>query len=156
MKVEIQNVGKYKALLVNDELWMMNDENEFLYIEEAVSKCKGGDILIAGYGLGLLYNRLRNWSGKIDLIEISKEVVDKVGIDLRTNDRLLIGDFLRYKFDKKYDAVLVDIWLDWSKETYDNIFIPSMKKAKEILNLDGIIWGWGDHEMQRLHGNNIE
>ena len=152
MNVDIKNVGKYKALLVNGYLWMMNDENEFLYIEEAVSKCKG-NILIAGYGLGLLYERLKDYPNKIDIVEISKDVVDKVGINLRLGDNLIIGDFLKYKFDKKYDTVLVDIWLDWSKETYEKIYKPAIRKAREILNSDGMIWAWGEQEMQRLHGN---
>ena len=155
MKVEIQNVSKYRALLIDDELWMMDDENEFLYIEEAISKCKG-NLLIAGYGLGLLYNRLRDYSGKIDIIEISKEVVDKVGINLREGDDLIINDFLNYNFTKKYDSVLVDIWIDWSKETYHNIFLPAIEKAKQILNLEGVIWAWGEHEMQRFHSNNLK
>ncbi|MBI2148598.1 hypothetical protein HYU23_02870 [Candidatus Woesearchaeota archaeon] len=154
MKVEVNNIGKYKFLFVNNKLWMSNDENEQLYTNEAISKCKG-NVLIVGYGIGLIYNKLKeiNYLKKITIVEISKDVIKKVGVKIRENDELIINDFLKNKFEEKYETILLDIWLDWSEKSYKEIFLPSYKKEEKILEKNGIIWAWGEHEMRRFHEN---
>lgn len=79
---EINNVGyfskpfKYIELVKNDEVWMSITPHEIETMEDDIKTVKG-NILVLGLGLGYFpfMSALKNEVTKIDVIELSKEVI---------------------------------------------------------------------------------
>ena len=76
MKVEILKQKGNFFLWVDDSLWMWDIQSE-RKIQYNLAKKAYGDVLVAGYGLGLVQNYLDNnpYVKSVTTIEISKEVL---------------------------------------------------------------------------------
>jgi hypothetical protein len=85
-------------------------------------------------------------------MEILQEVVN-------TNDQIfgelygdvVIGDFLNFKFTKKYDCVIGDIWVEISKNGLKD-YIQFKERAKYLIKENGKILGWGQDYYEYLLG----
>jgi hypothetical protein len=74
-------------------------------------------VLIAGLGFGLIPNELSvvNKCSKIDVVEISQEVIDynTTSGHLPEDINIIKGDIMSYSTTEKYDLIIVDtVWRD--------------------------------------------
>lgn len=111
------HTGDYVQLYVNGQLMMSDTHMERITNEEFIENAYGR-IMIAGLGLGLVLENLRN---KIDSSEVTEIIVYEKYQDVidlvapRFNDLPLevrLCDILKYKpsKDERYDTIYFDIW----------------------------------------------
>ena len=114
MNVEILQQKGYKFLWVDDELWMWDIPAE-AKIQKEIAYQASGNILVIGYGLGVMHRflEINEKIESITTIEKHQEVIQeckKVGIPIIGD--ILIGDFFALSFDNYFDYVIGDIWID--------------------------------------------
>lgn len=122
--------GRYVRLLVNGELMMSDTSMEKISNRDFVANANGR-VFIAGLGVGLIVNALRNklLNGivtEITVIEKYQDVIDLIApyySDLKIN--YVLGDVLDYKLPKGdlYDTIYFDIWPTISEDN-----LPEMAK----------------------------
>jgi spermidine synthase len=110
-----------------------------------------GDVLVAGYGFGILQKYLsQNPRVKsITTVEKYKEVIEKVSKHSPIVGKIIIGDFFDLPEDKKYDCVIGDIWPDIDEEFLED-YIKFKEKAQKLLKRDGKILAWGQDYFEYL------
>ncbi len=128
MIVEILKQKGHNFLWIDDELWMWDIPIE-AEIQKEIAKQASGDVLVAGYGLGLVHRYLqKNISVKsIITVEDNEKVINecqKANIPIIGN--IVIDDFFSAFFDIKFDYVIGDLWIDIVPE-----ILPLYKKFKE-------------------------
>ena len=117
-------------------------------LQGKLAKQAYGDVLVAGYGFGLIVEALlKNPRVKsITSVEKCREVLDAVG---KTYGKVILWDFYDSPEDKKYDCVIGDIWQD-----IDPLFLKDYKKfkakASKLLKKDGKILAWGQDFFEYL------
>ena len=121
--------GDYVRLHINDELYMSDTPMEQRTNREFVNKANG-DVMIAGLGIGLVLENLRESvrNGKVRSITIYEKYQDVIDLVSPIYKDMPItykcADILEYKpsRDEKYDTIYFDIW---PSVTSDNL--PDMK-----------------------------
>lgn len=114
-----------------------------------------GNVLCAGYGLGLL-QRLLFQNKRVDSV-LSIEILEGV---IRECERVygkihgdvIIGDFYEYNTSRKFDCVIGDNWIDQSLrdiESYKRFKI----KAKTLIEDGGKVLAWGMDYMEYMLAN---
>jgi len=104
-----------------------------------------GDVLVAGYGLGLVQHYLsRNPKVRsVTTVEKFPEVIGEVRrIYRRVYGDVIIADFYKYKTSKKYDCIIGDIWEDITERSLPK-YNKFMKRAKLFVKPGGKILAWG-------------
>ena len=125
-------------------MWDLPEERE---AQKQIAEQAFGDVLVAGYGLGLVQELLienPNVSS-VTTVEISPEVLaanQKAGRGL--NGEIVVGDFLSYESDILYDCVVGDIWIDITPRDEDLLTYKKFKeKALSMLKPGGKVLAWG-------------
>ena len=109
-------------------MWDLPEERE---AQKQIAEQAFGDVLVAGYGLGVVQELLIDNPNVISVttVEISPEVLaanQKAGRGLK--GEIVVGDFLSYESDILYDCVVGDIWIDITPRDED---LLTYKKFKE-------------------------
>lgn len=111
-----------------------------------------GDVLVAGYGLGIVQRYLLKNTSVLSIItiELHQEVIDECKRVYGKIDGIVeIGDFYVLSDDKKYDCIIGDIWDD---------ILPSQlhkykyfkQRAISLLKPGGKILAWGQDYFEYL------
>ncbi len=153
MKVEIlEQKGNY-FLWIDDYLWMWDIESE-RKIQYGVAHEAYGDVLVAGYGLGLVQKYLRNNPNvkSVTTVELSIDIIRACIDEFGTfYGDYVIDDFYNYKIhpSRKYDCIIGDIWKEIVPES-----LPDYKrfksKALKLIKPDGKILAWGKEYFEYL------
>ena len=142
--VEILEQNGYHFLWIDGQLWMWDIPAE-VELQKAQANEAYGDVIVAGYGLGLVQGALfDNEKVKSVLtIEIEPRIKLVCGNTFGTIcGKIIVDDFYEYQTRKKYDCVIGDIWPEISSEHLD-LYKKFKVKALTMLKPDGKIIGWG-------------
>lgn len=146
-KVEITTQKGHNFLWVDEYLWMWDIPAEVKAQKELADQAYG-DVLVAGYGLGILQRCLVDNPKVTSIISVEKyqEVIDlceeKYG---QIYGGYLIADFLDNNCMGnfyQYDCVLGDIWDEIIPSNLP-VFQKFKRKAQEFIKPDGKIIAWG-------------
>lgn len=143
MKVKILKYKGNKLLFLDDYLWMWDTPQERSMQEDLAKQCFG-QVLIAGYGLGIL-NRalLKNPKVKsITTVELNPNLIKLLAKSEKIIGEIIISDFYDLPESKKYDCVVGDIWPDIDAKFLGDYLKFKLKSGK-LLKKNGKILAWG-------------
>lgn len=152
-QVEILKQNGYDFLWIDGYLWMWNIPIE-QELQKKMAEVAYGDVLVAGYGLGLVQGFLVA-NPKVDsvlTIEIRQEVVglcrEHYG---EIHGKVIIGDFFEFlrEDDKVYDCAIGDTWEDIIPERLEE-YKRFKVRARELIKPDGKILAWGSDYFEYL------
>ena len=154
VKVEILKQCGYNFLWIDGKLWMWDVPQE-VKAQASLAKQCFGDVLVVGYGLGVIHRFLRKMPevSTITSIEKYREVLEVV---CRTNGgevigKVLIDDFYEAILSPDFDCIVGDIWIDICPE-----MLVDYKRFKERalmwLKPGGKVLGWGSDYYEYLIG----
>ena len=147
MNVKITEHEGITFLWINGKMWMWDLPEEVKIQKQLADQCYG-DVLVAGYGLGILQMYLSESRHIQSVITVEKEPeVIKVCIDHYKN--IYGGVTIRDFFDiepktvvNKWDCIVGDFWIEIHPDG-----LPCYKKfrerAEELIKPHGKILGWG-------------
>ncbi len=157
MKVEIlEQKGNY-FLWINDKLWMWDIPIE-QKIQKRIADEAYGNVLVAGYGLGivqrfLLQNKKVTSVTTIEkFFEIKNICLKKYGKlygSINCMDFYYFGSDIKSEIAMKWDCIIGDIWDDILPETLQK-YKRFKNKAKQLLKSDGKILAWGKEYFEYL------
>ena len=112
-KIEIIQVKNNQFLFLDDYLWVWNLPQE-QELQRDIANLAFGDVLVAGYGFGIVNKYLLGNPrvSSVITVEKYKEVIDKMRELGKIHGEVVIGDFYELTEDKKYDCVVGDIWAE--------------------------------------------
>ena len=144
MQVKIIKQNGYNFLWIDNYLWMWDIPVE-RKVQEKIATEAYGDVLIAGYGLGLVqYYLTKNPKVKsITTLEKNEAVVREVHrVYKKIYGNIINKDFYKFKTKNKYDCVIGDIWEDIVEDSL-NDYNRFLRKAKLLIKPKGKILAWG-------------
>ncbi|MFH1111518.1 MAG: hypothetical protein V1712_00410 [Patescibacteria group bacterium] len=150
-KVEILQHKGHKFMWLNNYLWMWDTPQE-KELQKELAKKAYGEVLVVGYGFGLLpMYLLKNKKVKsVTTVEKYKEVIDKMKeMSGQIYGKIMLNDFYKVSASKKYDCVIGDIWPDIAAKFLKD-YVRFNKKAKKLLKKDGVILAWGKEFFEYL------
>lgn len=144
-------------LLINKELFMNITPME---IQAHINPIKWaqGNILIGGLGMGYFFNMVKDKPGieSILVVEKNQEIIDWYlsNFSIKPKTRIICEDVLKFKSDRIFDFVYVDIWPEFiiEKIESDMTQIANNIRAK-LYSFWGIELYWHDHF--KVFGSNI-
>lgn len=142
-KIEIFEKNKHRFMFIDSYLWMWDTPQE-TELQENLAKKSFGDVLIAGYGFGILPKILlvNSKVKSVTTVEIYKEVIEKMKEFGKINGEVIIDDYYNLSEDKKYDCIVGDIWPDIDAKFLTD-YMKFKKKAKKLLKKNGKMLAWG-------------
>ena|SRR3989344_8323000 len=149
-KVKILKQNGYNFLWIEDYLWMWDIPVE----QEAQKRLASqafGNVLVAGYGLGIAQKFLiRNPKvNSLLTIEINPDVIKECKrVFGEIYGEVEIADFLKYK-GGKFNCVIGDIWEDIVPESLEK-YKEFKDKCKNLIKPDGKIIAWGQEFFEYL------
>ncbi len=159
--VEILEQKGFNFLWINDYLWMWDLPFEVSIQRHLADKARG-DILIVGYGLGIIQRIINTFPlpdgvTKVQTVEKYSEVITACREKYGTiYGGILISDFFDFVPVSKYDTIIGDIWPEITEEHLD-IYKRFKNRAQSFLKPNGQILGWGadyfDYLMEKKNGN---
>ena len=151
MKVEILKQKDNYFLWIDDSLWMWDIESE-RKIQYNIACNAYGNVLVAGYGLGIVQKYLYNNPNveSIVTIEISGKIIEACKNEFnKIYGDYIIEDFYNIFPRIKYDCVIGYIWKEIvPKSLYDYNNFKS--KALTLIKPDGKILAWGKEYFEYL------
>lgn len=150
-KVEILQQKGYNFLWIDNCLWMWDIPSEQVYQRELAEK-SSGDVLVAGYGLGVVQRYLAKNRNVRSLLTIEKylEVIDACRrVYGKIYGDIEIGDFYDFNSRRRFDYVIGDIWED-QEEQYLPDYVMFKKKALTLVKTDGKVLAWGENFFEYL------
>lgn len=149
-KIEILQHKNHKFLFIDNYLWMWDIPQE-KEIQKNIAKQAFGEVLVAGYGFGIVSKYLlENPKVKsVTTIEKYQEIIDKMKEFGPIYGKIVIADFLELPEDKIYDCVVGDIWAEIDAR-YLNDYVRFKSKAQKLVKSDGLILGWGKDYFEYL------
>ena len=157
MKAEILKQKGYNFLWIDDELWMWNIPAE-TKIQKGIAEQTSGNVLVAGYGLGVVHRFLEINEAVTSITTIEKYsevIIECKKANIPIIGKVIIGDFLNsalpnhYNLIKKYDYVIGDIWAEIEPNSLP-LYIAFKTKAFDFLKHDGKILAWGQDYFEYL------
>lgn len=151
-RVEILEQKGHKFLWIDDELWMW-DIPEEVASQQTVADKAYGNVLVAGYGLGVI-QRCLLLNPKVEevvTVEIDTDVLsecEKVYGSLA--GVIICQDFLKFHSDTKYDCVVGDIWLEYGTARDVENYQAFKKHAQTLVKEEGFVLGWGQDFLEFL------
>ncbi len=144
-EVEILEQKGHHFLWVEGECWMWDLRTE-RRAQADLARRAHGDVLVAGYGLGLVQRCLlvNKDVTSILTVEIHPEVLiecERVFGELY--GETTVGNFFDRVEGSRFDCVIGDIWLDIAPE-YLQEYLRFWRKASRLLRPDGKVLAWGD------------
>lgn len=144
MKIEILKQKGYRFLWINDYLWMWDIPIEKT-IQKRIADEAYGDVLVAGYGLGIVQKYLSQNKKVTSIItvELYPEIEELCKKEYgRIYGDILFEDFYKYETPLKFDCVIGDIWEDIIPESLEK-YKKFKNKARQLLNPAGKTFAWG-------------
>lgn len=140
VKVEILKHKNNKVMFINGDLWMWDTPRERV-LQKRIADQAYGDVLVAGYGFGIVTRfLLKNPKVKsVTTIEKYKEVIDAVQKISKVHGKLLICDFYDMPEDNKFDCIVGDIWQDIDY-LFLRDYVKFKKKAQKLLKRMERFW----------------
>lgn len=151
-KVQIIKQKGYNFLWIDDYLWMWDIPVE-QQAQKELSDQSYGDVLVAGYGLGILQRylvknpKVKSVTTVEQLPQVIKETKKAYG---RLYGDIIIADFFKFKTDKMYDCVIGDVWEDivpLGLKGYNRF----KSKAAKLIKPKGKILAWGQEFFEALN-----
>ena len=151
VEVEILKQKGHNFLWVDDYLWMWDIPSEQIY-QRKIAEKSFGDVLIAGYGLGLVQRYLVQNPLVKSILTVEKypEVIDacrKVYGEIHGD--ININDFYDFNPRRKYDCILGDLWKD-QEEQFLPDYLKFKDKARTLVKPHGKILAWGESFFENL------
>ncbi len=150
-KVEIIKQKNHSFLWINDYLWVWDIPVERRYQKQIALEAHG-DVLVAGYGLGMVQEYLIKNPNVTSVVTVEKmpEVIDvcRKFYD-KIHGKTEIGDFFDYPENGKFDCVIGDVWEEILPEFLDD-YKKFKTKALRLLKKDGKYLGWGQEYFEYL------
>ncbi|MBT4277423.1 hypothetical protein HOD96_01615 [Candidatus Falkowbacteria bacterium] len=142
-QIEIIEHKNHKFMFLDDYLWMWDTPQE-KELQEDLAKQAYGDVLIAGYGFGILSKyALDNKNIKtVNTVEKYQIVIDKMKEFGHIYGDITINDYYDLPEEKKYDCIIGDIWPDIDAKFLDD-YIKFKNKSNQILKKGGKLLAWG-------------
>lgn len=144
MKVEILKQYGYHFLWIDGEHWMWDVPVE-RKIQKSIARQAYGDVLVAGYGLGLVQEYLSK-NKKVKKIVTVEKYPEIIKVAKETYGKLygevVVKDFYKFRTIKKFDCVIGDIWADITEESLAD-YNKFYKKARTLVKSNGEILAWG-------------
>ena len=149
-EIEIIEHKGNKFMFVDGYLWMWDIPLE-KEIQKELAEKASGDVLVAGYGFGILTKFLLDNPkvNSVTTVEKYKEVIDKMKEFDEIYGDIIINDFFDLPEDKKFDCIIGDIWPDINKK-FLNDYTRFKEKAEKLLKENGIILAWGQDYFEYL------
>jgi hypothetical protein len=142
--IEILEQKGYHFLWIDGYLWMW-DIPEEVKDQKEIARMAFGDVLVAGYGLGVVQKQLLKNRRVKSVFSVEKfgEVIE----ECQRIFGIIYGDvkicnFYRFKTDRKFDCVIGDIWPDQARR-HLALYLKFKERGQTFLKEDGIILGWG-------------
>ncbi len=150
MKIEILNHNENKFMFINNDLWMWDTPRE-RELQQDLAKLAFGDVLVAGYGFGIIVKFLLNNSKvkSITVVEKYKEVLDKINENEKIEGEVIIKDFYDLEEKDKFDCIIGDIWQDIDKKFLGD-YAKFKEKAEKLIKSNGKILAWGGDYFEYL------
>ncbi|MFA5986550.1 MAG: hypothetical protein WC819_04370 [Parcubacteria group bacterium] len=142
-KVKILRHKNNRFLFIDDDLWMWDTPRE-QKMQKRLSEQAFGDVLVAGYGFGIVTKFLLENPNVVSVVTIEKysAVLNAVKKFDRLEGKIIVCDFYDLPDNKKFDCIVGDIWQDIDTEFLGE-YVRFKKKAKKLLKKDGKILAWG-------------
>jgi len=149
-KIKIISYKNNRFLFIDGYLWMWDTLQE-RNLQKDLAKKAFGDVLVVGYGFGILQKFLKkNRKVKsITTVEKYKEIIDEMKKQGKIYGDIIICDFYKLQSKKKYDCVIGDIWPDIDKRFLKD-YVKFKNKAKKLLKKEGKILAWGQDYFEYL------
>lgn len=130
-------------MFIDGYLWMWNTPQES-ELQEDLAKKSFGNVLVAGYGLGILPKFLiKNHRVKsVTTVEKYKEVIEKMKEFGKIYGKVVISDFYNLPENQKFDCIIGDIWPDINAKFLKD-YVKFKSKAQKLLKKNGKILAWG-------------
>jgi len=143
VKIEILEHGNNKFLFLDDYLWMWDLPQE-KELQKDIAKQAFGDVLIAGYGFGIVTEfSLRNPKVRsVTTVEKHKEIIDKMESLGEIYGKIVINDFFDMPEDQKFDCIIGDTWAEIDQRFLEE-YLEFKEKAQKLLKPGGKILAWG-------------
>ena len=157
MKIEIIKQNGYNFLWINDYLWMWDIPIE-QKIQKRIANEAYGDVLVAGYGLGIIQKYLLENKNVNSVVTIEKyfEIKDaclkeygKLYGSINCMDFFDFGCDIDNSIAMKYDCIIGDIWEDIIPEQLKK-YKKFKTKAETLLKPNGKILAWGKDYFEYL------
>lgn len=150
--VEILEHKNHKFMFVNKYLWMWDTPQEKNLQKDLADQAQG-DVLVAGYGLGLLPEYLlKNSKVKsVTTVEKYNAVMEKMKSIGPIFGKVIVNDFYKIPESKKYDCVIGDIWPDIDAKFLKD-YVKFKNKSGKLLKKDGLLLAWGKDYFEFLLG----
>ena len=123
-------------------------------LQEELAQKAQGDVLVAGYGLGIVIDfLLKNPKvTSITAVEKYKEVINKMKEFGPIKCKVIISDFYDLPEDKKFDCVIGDIWPDISSKFLPD-YVKFKNKSEKLMKPNGKLLAWGKDFFEYLLEN---
>ena len=138
-------------LYYNETFWMSDAAPWKREMKDLADQARG-DVLVAGYGLGLIHRYLnRNPEVRtVTTVEICGGVIaacmKRYGW---VHGRIVIGDFATVPIKGQFDTVIGDTWADATIE-YLDLYREFWQRARLIVREGGSILAWRSDVMDKL------
>jgi spermidine synthase len=151
-KIEILKQNQYNFLWIDDYLWMWDIPVE-QQAQKELSDKSHGDVLVVGYGLGIVQKYL-SYNPLVTSVTTIEQLSDLIPIVEKTYGKLygdiVIADFFDYQTEKKYDIVIGDVWEDIAPLALGK-YNQFEKQARNFLKTDGKVLAWGQEFFEALN-----
>jgi len=128
---------KIKHLVINNEIWMSNDDIEYRDIERSIKSARG-HCLVGGLGMGIIVKELweKDNIDTITVVEINPNIIFLMAEEF---DLLGFTKNVWTNFEKKTIVIQEDIfnWLHKNKGEYDWMYLDTYEEPTET--------AWEDH-----------
>jgi 16S rRNA A1518/A1519 N6-dimethyltransferase RsmA/KsgA/DIM1 with predicted DNA glycosylase/AP lyase activity len=144
IQIEIFQHKGDRFMYMDDYLWMWDTQQEKELQKELADQAYG-DVLIAGYGFGLLpeYLLKNPKVTSITTIEKYEHVIHEMNLlSGRIYGKIIIGDFFDMDEGNKYDCIIGDIWPDISTKFLGD-YLKFKNKSLKMLKNNGSVLAWG-------------
>ena len=143
-QIDIQQYKGHRFMYLDDYLWMWDTPQE-RDLQNELADQTYGEVLVAGYGFGLLTERLlKNPDVRsVTTVEKYPEVIEKMReLSGQIYGDVIIKDFFDLNENKKYDCIIGDIWPDIAAKFLKD-YLEFKHKAEKLLKDGGSILAWG-------------
>ena len=150
-KIQIINQNGINFLWNKNKLitWDIPAEQSML---KEMSKIAFGNVLVVGYGLGLVQQYLLE-NPKVNSVTTLEKNKDIPQINhetfKQTHGEILIGNFFTHKIEQEYDCIMTDVCKEIMLDSLSN-YRRFKKRAQELLRPKGKIIAWGKNYFEYL------
>lgn len=150
-KIQIKTVGRFtynkydngreEIIEHKDELVMENRDEELQHNMPFIKKARG-DVLIGGFGLGFVIEKIAHKVDSITVVEKDPDILKLMNHkELPDNVFIIVADIFKVETNGSFDVIYIDIWNGITERNYKDM-IRLKGKFKNNLKPDGEILFW--------------